>query len=323
MPKRTAAAVEFGPCPVCGATRGRLLYEGTDRLYRTTDRRFRIVECSQCGLPRLDPVPAPAELRTYYPGNYWFAADKDVASRLAEVYRRWVLRDHLRFVHRAAGSAGGGRILDVGCGGGLLLGMLAERGFRALGLDFSPEAAAIAAGRDGVAAVCGSLERPPLREGCCAAVTMFHVLEHLPDPSAYLKSAFHIMKPGGRLVVQVPNAACWQFRLLGRAWTGIDVPRHLLTFRASDLKAIVEDCGFKVLREKHFSLRDNPAGLASSLAPRLDPMARRIRRVPESGWGKLAKDAVYFGLVLAALPFAAAEASCGAGSTVMLEAKRA
>ncbi len=63
---------------------------------------FRIVECGECGLPRLDPVPTPAELRSYYPDNYWFAADDDAASRLAEVYRRWVLRDHIRFVRRAA-----------------------------------------------------------------------------------------------------------------------------------------------------------------------------------------------------------------------------
>ena len=76
-----------------------------------------------------------------------------------------------------------------------------------------------------------------------------------------------------------------------------------------------------MLRRKYFSLRDNPAGLASSLAPALDPMARRVRGVPESGGVRLAKDLAYVAIVVAALPFALAEAAFGAGSTVMIEAR--
>ena len=64
------------------------------------------------------------------------------------------------------------------------------------------------------------------------------------------------------------------------------------------------------------------AGLASSLAPALDPMARRVRRTPESWGTRLLKDLAYFGLVLAALPFTLAEAACHAGSTVMIEARK-
>ena len=127
---------------------------------------------------------------------------------------------------------------------------------------------------------------------------MFHVLEHLPDPRAYLAAARTLLAPEGRLIVQVPNAACWQFRLLRGAWTGVDVPRHLFDFRARDLEKLLASCGFQVLRRKYFSLRDNPAGLASSLAPRLDPMARRLRRVPESPAVRLAKDLAYFALVV-------------------------
>lgn len=151
---------------------------------------------------------------------------------------------------------------------------------------------------------------------------MFHVLEHLPDPRAYLDSARELLAPDGRLVVQVPNAASWQFRLLGRAWNGVDVPRHLFDFRDRDMERLLEGCGFAVVRRKYFSLRDNPAGLASSVAPRLDPMARRVRGVREGGARRLIKDLAYFALVVAALPFTALEAACRAGSTVMIEARR-
>jgi SAM-dependent methyltransferase len=170
--------------------------------------------------------------------------------------------------------------------------------------------------------IVGSLADTPLAPETCAAVTMFHVLEHLHDPRAYLEAARALLRPGGSLVVQVPNAASWQFHLLGAAWTGVDVPRHLIDFRARDLEALLASCGFHVLRRKYFSLRDNPAGLASSIAPSLDPMARRIRRIPESGAAKLVKDLLYLGLVAAALPFTIAEAACRAGSTVMIEARK-
>jgi SAM-dependent methyltransferase len=289
-----------------------------DRLYRTTDREFSVVECSGCGLLRLSPVPSPQELGRYYPVNYWFDPRTHAGGQTIEKYRRAVLADHMRFVLQSVESAGiTGPVLDVGCGGGLFGRLLAERGWRALGLDYSPDAASVAWRVNGMPVVCGELSRAPLPPGRFAAVTMFHVLEHVYDPVAYVSAARDLLAPGGRLIVQVPNADCWQFRLLGRRWNGLDVPRHLTNFRTRDVRALLQNCGLEVLREKQFSLRDNPAGLASSIAPGLDPMARRIR----AAGGSLVADALYFALVIASAPFALVEAACGAGSTVMIEAR--
>lgn len=309
-------------CLVCGSDRFERLFAASDRLYGTTAREFAVVRCGECGLLRLDPQPSPEELRTYYPENYWFAPDRSAASLLEEAYRRVVLRDHVRFAMQAMAGAPEGPLLDIGCGGGLFLGMMRERGFRVMGLDFSREAAAIAWKRQQAPAVCADMERSPLRPESFAAVTMFHVVEHLYDPRPYFRAAHEALRAGGRLIVQVPNAACWQFRVLGRAWNGVDVPRHLFDYRDRDLERLVESCGFAVTRRKYFSLRDNPAGLASSVAPRLDPMARRVRRMVESPAGRLVKDLAYFALVVAALPAAIVEAAFRAGSTVMIEARK-
>jgi SAM-dependent methyltransferase len=310
-------------CVACGAEASEPLFPAYDRLYHTTTKTFWVVRCAACGLMRLDPLPDASELLHYYPGNYWFSPDASAAGKLEERYRRLVLRDHVRFVERALRqSTARGPLLDAGSGGGLFLGMMRERGFRVLGLDISRQAAAIAWRRHQAPSVCAVLEAAPFPAGSLAGLTMFHVLEHLYNPSAYLESAYKLLKPDGRLVVQVPNAASWQCRLLGRRWNGMDVPRHLTDFRTSDVVKLMERCGFEVLRRKYFSLRDNPAGLASSLAPGLDPMARRVRRVPEGGAARLVKHLVYLGLVAAALPFTALEAACGAGSTVMIEGRR-
>ncbi len=282
-----------------------------------------MVECLGCRLIRLSPRPTPRELIDYYPETYYYSPGSDKTSSLEEAYRRLVLLDHVRFAERAIKDSGEeGLVLDVGCGGGLFLDMLRRRGHKVAGLDFSIAAAATAWRHHGVPVICGSLSSAPLAVGSCAAVTMYHVLEHLYDPVAYLEAAHKLLAPDGRLIVQVPNVASWQFLIFGETWNGVDVPRHLVDFRSSDLEQLLEHCGFEVLRRKHFSLRDNPAGFASSIAPNLDPMARRVRKLPESPTEKLLKDLTYLALTIAALPFTLLEAACGAGSTIMIEARK-
>jgi len=312
----------MGPCPACDASDARILFRSTDRLFHTTSQEFSIIECAGCGLIRLHPWPPPHELRRYYPPNYWFNPE-GLGNRAAETYRRFVVQDHVRFALRAIADSGeDGLVVDVGCGGGLFLQMLAQHGHAVLGIDFSLDAASVAWHGQGVPAVCADFLRPPLEPACCCAITMFHVLEHLYDPAGYLDTAYRLLKPQGRLIVQVPNASSWQFLLLGECWSGLDVPRHLFDFRERDLEILLDSCGFQVLRKKHFSLRDNPASLATSLAPWLDPMARRIRRISESPRMQLFKDLAYLALVAASVPFAALEAACQAGSTIMMEARK-
>lgn len=263
-------------------------------------------------------------MRDYYPPGYWYIPETTTADRLEQRYRRFVMRDHLHFVERALKeSEETGIVLDVGCGGGLFLQMLAERrNVQAVGLDFSLDAANAAWRRAGVPAVCSTLSRAPFADGSCAAITMFHVLEHLYDPASYLDAAHRLLRPDGRLILQVPNAACWQFLLFGERWNGIDVPRHLIDFKRSDIDTLLESCGFESLRHKHFSLRDNPAGMATSFAPGLDPMARRLRHVEETPRQRLFHDAMYLALVVASLPFTLFETACRAGSTIMVEARK-
>lgn len=309
-------------CPACDSADSRRLFTVTDRLYGTTRRTFELIECGECRLIRLHPQPAASELRSYYPKDYWFQPDESVGGRLRDLYRRLVLRDHVSFVRRALRNAPEGPVLDVGCGSGLLAGALRRHDIAAFGLDSSPEAAAMAWRLHGVPALCGDLRRKALRPGSFSAVTMFHLLEHVYNPREYLEAARSLLKRNGRLIIQVPNADCWQFRLFGARWNGVDAPRHLHLFREHNLIVLLEYCGFTVTATKRFSLRDNPAGLAITMAPSLDPMARRVRGERESPAQALFRDARHMALVVLSLPFTMAEAAFRAGSTVMLAARR-
>ena len=307
-------------CPRCEGEGYRTLYRGADRLYRTTSRNFSVVECNSCGLMRLDPFPTPDELRSFYPESYWWEHDDSLVNRLAERYRRVVMGDHVRFARAAVES--GGALLDIGCGGGSFLAAMQDQGVRCFGSDFSAKAAAQCARHAGAQAVCAQLPWLPFQPQSFQTVTMFHVLEHLPNPVAAVEAIAELLPPGGRFIVQTPNASCWQLLLLGERWSGLDVPRHLINFRAEDLEELLEGCGFEVLRRKYFSLRDNPAGLATSLCPDLEPVARRMRGVRESAGAQAFKSALFFALTIAAIPFTLLEAAGAAGSTIMIDAVR-
>lgn len=316
----SAASITSEACPRCESDGYRTLFRGADRLYRTTNRQFSVVECNACGLLRLDPFPTEAELSAFYPEDYWWEENDSAVSKLTETYRRVVLSDHVRFAKAAFDEDG--PLLDIGCGGGSFLAAMADAGYETFGSDISVKAAAQCHAKVGCPTVCSQLPKLPFRPGSFRSVTMYHVLEHLHDPVAAVEAVAELLPPGGRLIVQTPNAACWQLLLLGERWNGLDVPRHLINFRAEDLEELLEGCGFDVLRRKYFSLRDNPAGLATSLFPGLDPVARKLRGMQESHRMQLFKNLLYFAVTVAATPFTLLEAAGAAGSTIMIDAVR-
>jgi SAM-dependent methyltransferase len=309
-------------CPGCGQEQGRLLWEVGDRLFATTRRRFEVLRCAACALEFQGPPLSREEIASFYPPGYWVgppeaaAAERRLA-RATEAYRRFVLRDHVGFVRRVVeGQRERGTwrgLLDVGCGDGSFLSALGAR--PAVGLDWSLEAVRSVRAR-GFAAVRGGLEAAPFAPGAFSVVTMFHYLEHVSPARPSLDAVRRLLSPHGRLVVQVPNADCWQRTLLRARWAGYDPPRHLVHYTTATLRRTLEQHGFEVLRVTHASLRDNPTTLANSVAPSLYPPARAARG--RHGWlGSLA----YLGLVLAGTPFALLESACGRGAAVMMEAK--
>jgi SAM-dependent methyltransferase len=272
-------------------------------------------------------MPGSHELPHFYPQNYWWSDSPSPLRKLESVYRRIVLRDHVAFVGRLSPIAGDSRpprLLDVGCGSATLLTLLRKRGFDVLGFDPSVEAAttAKASGIDVITGV--QLQDGNFADASFNVVSLFHVLEHVPNPRELLVEVRRILCGGGRLVVQVPNIDSWQFRLCGFRWRGLDVPRHVINYSNNAVRRLLLDSGFRVHRSRQFNIRDNAPSLASSLFPALDPIRRRSRRKDDAesslvAWGK---HALYLAAVAAAFPFAVMESVAGAGATVMIEAEK-
>jgi SAM-dependent methyltransferase len=258
-----AEPVETAPCPVCDTRRSRPRFaiEGMPG---------RIVVCVECGLGRIDPLPTDDEIRELYPDAYYGAPGQKFEGTVEAVVRLVGAR-HVRFL--ASGLPSGARVLDLGCGRGVLLGALADRGLEVHGVEMSAEAAQGADPRAEIR-IASQLRDAGYPAAFFDEVIVWHVLEHLRDPRGTLQEIRRILRPGGRLVVSVPNFTSVQARWAGAAWFHLDVPRHLYHFPVSALRRLLERTGYRCETEHHFSLRQNPFGWVQSALNRYTELPR-------------------------------------------------
>jgi SAM-dependent methyltransferase len=89
------------------------------------------------------------------------------------------------------------------------------------------------------------------RSGPFECISLWHSLEHLRDPATAIRDLVEMLRPGGVLVIAVPNAGGWQARLFGRHWLHLDAPRHLHHFGMRSLNLLISQCGLQPLRTWH------------------------------------------------------------------------
>jgi SAM-dependent methyltransferase len=134
----------------------------------------------------------------------------------------------------------------------------------------APAARGDAPARDvyGVELQRAGIEDATVDPGSVDAVTLWHVLEHVEDPAATLDVLHDWLRPGGALLVGVPNLASWQAHLGGPRWYHLDLPRHRTHFTARGLRRLLERHGFHTVRTVHVLAEHNPFGLWQSLVSR-------------------------------------------------------
>jgi SAM-dependent methyltransferase len=230
----------------------------------------RLVVCVGCGLGRLHPMPGLEQLASFYPGEYYGEPGRKFQG-FVERLVRIVGERHIGFLTRELRP--GSRVLDLGCGRGVILGELADRGFEVHGVEISQEAARGADPRAEIR-IASRLADAGYPAAYFDEIVIWHVLEHLLDPREALGEAHRILKPEGRLVVAVPNFSSWQARWSGSAWFHLDLPRHLWHFPLDALRRLLRGAGFEIRSEHHFSLRQNPFGWVQSALNRLPGLPR-------------------------------------------------
>ncbi|MGI8929011.1 MAG: class I SAM-dependent methyltransferase [Candidatus Limnocylindrales bacterium] len=215
---------------------------------------FHIVSCTDCGVRFLEPQPSATDLRRIYDAGYF--ANGDSGCRGYEAYAaeedniRRTFRDRLTDLPQRRG-----RLLDVGAATGFFVDEAAAAGWEASGVEPSAWAASHARERLGVEVITGTLEETAYPTSAFDVVTMWEVIEHLPDPRATLREVHRILRPGGQLVLSTPDAGSVAARISGRHWLGWrKVPEHLYFFDCPNLDRLLVECGFNPVRHRYASL---------------------------------------------------------------------
>jgi len=237
-------------CVLCRSGRQDPLFEGHDRLCGEKGC-FRVVRCSRCGLIFLNPRPSEEEIREYYTRDYYsFKRWSASSGFFRSLGRRWKWRTLSRFrLTRRPGVPPfirGGKILDLGCGSGEVLGILERAGWEARGVDVDQQAVAYARSK-GLKAYSDKLEALRFPDQMFDVIRLRSVLEHLHRPDVTLAELHRILKSGGLLLVVVPNIRSLHSRLFREKWYHLDLPRHLYHFSLPTLKALLEKHGFSPL----------------------------------------------------------------------------
>jgi len=213
-------------------------------------------------------------------------------------------------------------LLDIGCGDGAFLLAAKGAGWEVLGTERNPGPAR-AAGLD-VRESLDEVDSP----GPFDCITMWHSFEHMPNPRSTLGSIRDLLKPGGKLVVAVPDSGGLQAAIFRGRWFHLDVPRHLYHFDAGSLRHCLASAGFTVTRQWHQEFEYDLVGWSQSALNciRYQPnvffdLLKGRRRGPGASF-PLVDVLLGVAFTVASLPAVAAGTIAGRGGTLVAVARR-
>jgi len=228
--------MEFVPCPFCGQfSEDSRMFKIPDRLW-FPDCYFNLVRCDRCAFVYLNPRPDNNEIGRHYPSFDHSSA----------IYPKVMPSAFLWRIRQIESRRKGGRLLDVGCGNGFFLAFALELDWDGYGLDNSPDAIQAARQKLGDRVTAKTLLEACYPSDSFDVVSLFEVLEHLPNPMDHLREIHRILKPGGWVCVSVPNFASLERLIFRKWWVGLDAPRHLQQFSPQSLRSFLENSGFEL-----------------------------------------------------------------------------
>jgi 2-polyprenyl-3-methyl-5-hydroxy-6-metoxy-1,4-benzoquinol methylase len=232
-------------CPFCGAGEFKVVHR-----LESGGARLALARCRGCGLHFTDPRPSRAFLSRLYSGDYHAELRVEGGSERTfgpkyHRYADWI--DHF---------VGQGRALDIGCSTGLLVSLLARRGYRAEGVEINPATAEWGRRHYGVPIYAEPFEECGFAKGSFDVVTLTDVLEHTLHPLYFLQTVARVLAPRGFVLVTFPDIKSLESRyyyLLSKAlrrswlWATCHAPAHVWEFTPRTSRAVFERAGFAVV----------------------------------------------------------------------------
>lgn len=222
-------------CPLCGGTSSALRHAAP----------LPVRKCA-CGLAFLWPRPTEEMLEKIYSEEYY--KSWGVAGENDELPRQM---KHLTFASRLHAMEElipvPGKVLDVGCATGYFLEVARSFGWEVAGVELSAYSAGLAAAKFGKRIFNGTLEQAAYAEATFDLVTLSDLIEHVPDPVAFLNEVRRILKPGGVVMIVTPDVQSLTERVMGGKWSHYKL-EHIYYFSPATITACLIKSGFIPVR---------------------------------------------------------------------------
>lgn len=231
-------------CDLCGNNKARIVYKKrgiTPKYYFITDNSYgdhsQIVKCSDCGLVHCSPKEASKKLVERYQA---FEDPNYEKERQARTITHERVFRNINNLHNSPG-----KLLDIGCATGTLLGIAQENGWKAVGVEPSKWASKIGKEKYGLNIVQGTLETVKFKNKSFDVVTCLDVIEHVSSPKKLLAGIHRILKKDGVLCIVTPDIGSLISRILGENWWHIR-PDHIYYFTEETISLLLLSQGYRV-----------------------------------------------------------------------------
>ena len=231
-------------CPWCGNPTEKTYLKVKDLFL--TQEEFALFQCDHCGLLFTMPRPAPEVIGKYYQSEAYFSHQENKTGFIPRIYEKVKTINLKNKIKMSIGGLPKGKLLDIGCGVGDFLVQIKAHGWEILGIEPSEDARAIASNRLGFRPLDPS-QYASLPDQSFDVITMWHVLEHVDDLKSQTKELLRLLKPGGRLIIALPNFQSFDCQYYKEYWAAWDVPRHLNHFTQECLCGIFTSLGLQYI----------------------------------------------------------------------------
>jgi 2-polyprenyl-3-methyl-5-hydroxy-6-metoxy-1,4-benzoquinol methylase len=208
---------------------------------------FTIVECVGCGFRFINPRPLTGKLGQYYKSENYISHSGTKKGFVNKIYllARKFTQDRKYNIVQAFKPMGS--ILDIGCGSGELLKLFQKKGWKTVGIEPDELVRKTAINRYSLD-IREEVSLKNISDGFFDVITMWHVLEHVPDLVDRVKEVKRMLKNDGVLIVAVPNSNSMDAKIYEEHWAAYDVPRHLWHFTKDSIAMLFRNHGMVIAK---------------------------------------------------------------------------
>ena len=189
------------------------------------------------------PQPSPENLGRYYESNDYISHTDSKRSLFEKAYhfvKGIALKNKLNLINNCSSSKG--NLLDIGAGTGDFLFTAKQNGWETIGVEPSEKAKGIAIGKG----IKFSDSTQDLESHSFDVITMWHVLEHIPNLEIQINELKRLVKPNGTIIIAVPNFKSYDAKYYGKFWAAFDVPIHFWHFSKTAIQLLFQKENIKL-----------------------------------------------------------------------------